>query len=67
MYHTSVKLLEVSVTHKKPSERKKSFIYDHANEEHGGIIPAEIIERFTGDAGARQATEAVCIRDEKPK
>ena len=58
------------MTHQKLSERKKSFIYDHANEEHGGNIPPvtlEIIERFTGDAGARQAAEAVCIRDERPK
>ena len=58
--------------------RKKELIYVRpwavvrpcTNEEHGGNIPAvtlEIIERFNGDAGARQAAEAVCIRDEKPK
>ena len=56
--------------HQKDSERKKSFMYDHANEAHGGNMPSvslEIIGRFTGDAGARQAAEAVCIREEKPQ
>ena len=58
------------MTHQKQSERKKSFIFDHATEAHGGTTPSvtlEIIGRFTGDAGVRQAAEAVCIRQEKPK
>ena len=54
---------------KKLAERKKSFMYEHAESTHGGIIPPvnlEIIARFTGDAGVRQAAEAVYIREEKP-
>ena len=56
--------------HPKKAERKKSFIYDHMNEVHEGGAPPvtlEIVERFINDPGVRQAAEAVCIREEKPK
>ena len=56
------------MTHEKLAERKKSFMYEHAEKTHGGIMPPvnlEIIARFTGDAGVRQAAEAVYIREEK--
>ena len=58
------------MTHEKLAERKKSFIYEHADKVHGGTIPPvtlEIVARFTGDAGVRQAAEAVYIKDERPK
>ena len=53
----------------KESIRKKSFMYDHAKEQHGGIIPpmkVEIVAQCLGDPGLRQAMEAVLIRDTKP-
>ena len=56
--------------HPKKAERKKAFIYDHMNEVHEGGAPPvtlEIVERFINDPGVRQAAEAVCIREEKPK
>ena len=58
------------MTHQKLAERKKSFMYEHAEKSHGGTIPPvtlEVIARFTGDAGARQAAEAVYIKEEQPK
>ena len=44
-------------------------MYDHAKEQHGGIIPpmkVEIVAQCLGDRGLRQAMEAVLIRDTKP-
>ena len=49
--------------------RKKSFLFDHMEEEHGGVAPPlklEIVSRCPGDPGLRQATEAVSIRENKP-
>ena len=49
--------------------RKKSFLFDHMEEEHGGVTPPlklEIVSRCPGDPGLRQATEAVSIRENKP-
>ena len=42
----------------KESVRKKSFIFDHAKEEHGGTIPpmkVKIVAQCLGDPGLRQA------------
>ena len=53
----------------KESVRKKSFIFDHAKEEHGGTIPpmkVKIVAQCLGDPGLRQAMEAVLIRDKNP-
>ena len=50
--------------------RQKSFLYDHMWEVHNGEIPPlkiEILGKYPGDPGLRQATEAVSIRQNKPK
>ena len=49
--------------------RQSSFLYEHIWEVHNGEIPAlkmEILGRYPGDPGLRQATEAVSIRRNKP-
>ena len=50
--------------------RQKSFLYDHMWEVHNGKIPPlkiEILGKHPGYPGLRQATEAVSIRQNKPK
>ena len=50
--------------------RQNSFLYDHMWEVHNGEIPPlkiEILGKYPGDPGLRQATEAVSIRRNKPK
>ena len=49
--------------------RQSSFLYEHIWEVHNGEIPPlkmEILGRYPGDPGLRQATEAVSIRRNKP-
>ena len=49
--------------------RQSSFLYEHIWEVHDGWIPPlkmEILGRYPGDPGLRQATEAVSIRRNKP-
>ena len=49
--------------------RQSSFLYEHIWEVHDGGIPPlkmEILGRYPGDPGLRQATEAVSIRRNKP-
>ena len=51
------------------STRKRSFIYEHAKEEHNGRMPpvkVEVVAQCHGDPGLRQAMEAVRIRELKP-
>ena len=55
---------------KSKQVRQTSFIYDHLCEFHNGEIPLlkiEILGKYPGDPGLRQATEAVSIRRSKPK
>ena len=55
---------------KREQMRQTSFLYDHMWEAHDGEIPPlkiEILGRYPGDPGLRQATEAVSIRLNKPK
>ena len=57
------------MNHQKKSEQKKSFMYDHISEVHGGCVPPvtlEIVERFINEPGVRQAAESVLIREERP-
>ena len=49
--------------------RKKSFLYDHVQNQHNGEVPPlklEIKAQCLGDPGYRQALEATRIREEKP-
>ena len=53
----------------KKATKKQSFIYDHAKDEHNGMIPpvkVQIVAQCLGDPGLRQAMEAVRIRELKP-
>ena len=57
------------MNHQKKSEQKKSFMYEHITEVHGGCVPPvtlEIVERFINEPGVRQAAESVLIREERP-
>ena len=55
---------------KKEQTRQTSFLYDHMWEAHNGEVPPlkiKILGKYPGDPGLRQATEAVSIRQNKPK
>ena len=55
---------------KREQWRQKSAFYEHAWERHEGAIPPlefEIIGKYPGDPGLRQAMEAVSIRVNKPR
>ena len=57
------------MSHQKKTEQKKSFMFDHVNEVHQGVVPPitlEIVDRFVGETGIRQAEEAVLIHEQKP-
>ena len=54
---------------KSEQVRQGSFIYKHIWESHNGEVPPlkmEVLGKFPGDPGLRQATEAVSIRKNKP-
>ena len=49
--------------------RKKSFLYEHVEEQHKGEIPpvkVEVLYQCFSNASLRQALEAVLIREENP-
>ena len=55
---------------KNEQTRQTSFLYNHMWEAHNGEIPPlkiEILGKYPGDPGLRQAMEAVSIRRNKPK
>ena len=57
------------ISNRNPSIRERSFLYDHVEKDHNGEIPplkVQIIGKFPGDPGLRQATEAVSIRENRP-